>query len=398
MQKTTVQENEGEGGGTYYKTKTQEISRFQILEAGRMSTLNRKRTSFQVNFRAMHASRRVTVSGEALPDSAEACRELSPTGPRASVDTGQMPTFVDNTSHVLLGQSVPDSFSVFEKRDHQVSDTEMKRWFIISSVVAAGLLAQQLSVVAVAQERPERAVGRVLGTQSAAGDLGTPAIKSQVGPWDGLGKPGTATTNPGGADGTGNPAFGGERRPLYRLRKSDLLEIGFTFSPEFNQTVSVQPDGYIRLKELGDVYAEGQTLHELEATLHSAYAPTLHDPEVTVALRDFDKPYFIASGEVGHPGKYELRSDTTISEAVAIAGGFTQQARHSQVLLFRRVTDDLVEARVLNIKKMRNGHQLGEDPHLRPGDFLYVPQSRVSKIRRYLPVPSMGMYLNGSQF
>jgi polysaccharide biosynthesis/export protein len=275
----------------------------------------------------------------------------------------------------------------------------MKRCFKISLVVAAGFIAQQLSVVAVAQEeRPERAVGRVLGTQSAEGALGMPAIQSQVGPWDGLGKPGASTTNPGGAGGTGNPAFGGERRPLYRLRKSDLLEIGFTFSPEFNQTVSVQPDGYIRLKELGDIYAEGQTLHELEATLRTSYAQTLHDPEVAVALKEFDKPYFIASGEVGRPGKYELRSDTTISEAVAIAGGFTQQARHSQVLLFRRVSDDLVEARVLNIKKMLNAHQLGEDPHLHSGDFVVVPQSTVSKIRRYLPVPSMGMYLNGSQF
>ena len=275
----------------------------------------------------------------------------------------------------------------------------MKHWFTIFAVVAAGVLAQQLSVVAVAQEeRPERAVGRALGTQSAASGLGMPALKSQVGPWDGLGKPGAATTMPGGADGTGNPAFGGERRPLYRLRESDLLEISFTFSPEFNQTVTVQPDGYIRLKELGDVYAEGQTLPQLEAAVRKAYAPTLHDPEVAIVLKDFDKPYFIASGEVGRPGKYELRSDTSIAEAVAIAGGFTAQARHSQVLLFRRISDELVEARVLNIKKMLNTRQLGEDPHLRSGDFLFVPQSTVSKIRRYLPVPSMGMYVNGSQF
>ena len=260
-------------------------------------------------------------------------------------------------------------------------------------------MAQQLSVVAVAQvEQPELAVGRVLGTQSATGGLGAPAFKSQVGPWDGLGKPGTATTKPGGADGTGNPAFGGERRPLYRLRNSDLLDITFTFSPEYNQSVSVQPDGYIRLKDLGDVYAQGQTLHELEATLRAAYAPILHEPEITVTLKDFDKPYFIASGEVGRPGKYELRSDTTIAEAVAMAGGFTQQARHSQVLLFRRLSDDLVEARVLNLKKMLNAHQLGEDPHVRSGDFLFVPQNTISKIRRYLPAPGVGMYVNGSQF
>ncbi|PYX96796.1 MAG: hypothetical protein DMG71_04820 [Acidobacteria bacterium] len=182
----------------------------------------------------------------------------------------------------------------------------MKRFLTISMVVAAGLILQQLLMVAVAQEeRPELAVGRVPGTQAAAGALGTPATRSQVGPWDGLGKPGTATTKPGGVDGTGNPAFGGERRPLYRLHKSDQLEIDFTFSPEFNQTISVQPDGFVGLKGLGNIYAEGQTLPELQASLRDAYAPMLHDPEVTIVIFYCRRPG-LPAGKVraprGHDG------------------------------------------------------------------------------------------------
>jgi polysaccharide export outer membrane protein len=276
----------------------------------------------------------------------------------------------------------------------------MNRCFMKTWVVAAGLLSQQLLVVAVAQEKkPELAVGRVPGPQIASGVLGTPATESQEKePWDGLGKSGSATTEPGRADGTGKPALGGERRPFYRLAKSDVLEIDFTFSPEFNQTVSIQPDGYLRLRGVGSLYAEGRTLSEFEELVRKQYAVTLHDPEVSVILKDFDKPYFIATGEAGRPGKYELRGDTTVSEAVAIAGGFTHEARHSQVLLFRKVTDDVVEARVLNVKKMLSKGQLTEDAHLRPGDLVFVPQNTVSKVRRYLPVPNVGMYLNGSQF
>jgi polysaccharide biosynthesis/export protein len=276
----------------------------------------------------------------------------------------------------------------------------MNRCFMKTWVVAAGLLSQQLLVVAVAQEkRPELAVGRVPGPQIASGVLGTPATKSQEKePWDDLGKSGSATTEPGRADGTGKPALGGERRPLYRLAKSDVLEIDFTFSPEFNQTVSIQPDGYLRLRGVGSLYAEGRTLSEFEELVRKQYAVTLHDPEVSVTLKDFDKPYFVATGEVGRPGKYELRGDTTVSQAVAIAGGFTHEAKHSQVLLFRKVANDVVEARVLNVKKMLGKGQLTEDAHLRPGDLVFVPQSTVSKVRRYLPVPNVGMYLNGSQF
>jgi len=46
------------------------------------------------------------------------------------------------------------------------------------------------------------------------------------------------------------PALTGVRRPLYRLHKSDVIEVRFTFSPEFDQGLTVQPDGLISLREL----------------------------------------------------------------------------------------------------------------------------------------------------
>lgn len=190
----------------------------------------------------------------------------------------------------------------------------------------------------------------------------------------------------------------GERRPPYRLCKSDVVSVSFTFSPEWDQIVTVQPDGYVVLKGIGAVFVEGATLTSAANAIRDAYGTTLHDPEVTVTLKDFDKPYFIATGEVGHPGKYELRSQTTVTEAVAIAGGFTQQAKHSQVILFRRVSEQFAETRVLNIKQALRAGRLDEDVPLRPGDLVYVPQNQISKVRKFIPIPSLGMYYNPSNF
>jgi polysaccharide export outer membrane protein len=193
--------------------------------------------------------------------------------------------------------------------------------------------------------------------------------------------------------GKGSPALTGERRPLYRLRNSDVIEISFTFASEFNQTVTVQPDGFITLKGLEkQMYAQEMTLPQLRESIRAAYAPMLHEPDISIVLKEFDRPYFIAGGEVGKPGKYDLHGDTTVTEAVAIAGGFTGQAKHSQVVLFRHVSDDMVEAKLLNIKAMLAAHDLREDVHLRPGDMLFVPQNTISKIRRYLPISNLGMY------
>jgi polysaccharide export outer membrane protein len=193
-----------------------------------------------------------------------------------------------------------------------------------------------------------------------------------------------------------NPSFGTfhDRGRLYRLHESDVIEVDFNFSPEFNQTVTVQPDGHISLKGTSEVLAANKTLHELTDAIKNAYRGVLHDPVVTVSLKDFDKPFFLASGQVGRPGKYELRSDTTLTEALAIAGGFTSAAKHSQVVLFRRVSSETVEARVFNVKHMLNSRNLQEDPHLVPGDMLYVPQNKWSKVRQYLPTTSMGVYAN----
>jgi len=188
------------------------------------------------------------------------------------------------------------------------------------------------------------------------------------------------------------------RDPRYRVRKSDVIEVKFKFSPEFDQTLTVQPDGFVTLDEVGDLKVEDKTLPELRQAIQLAYQGILHDAVITVSLKDFDKPFFIAAGQVGHPGKYELRSDTTLVEAVAVAGGFTDASKHSQVVLFRHVSNDMVEAKVFNLKQMLASRNLQEDPHLLPGDMLFVPQNKISKIQRYLPTPGLGAFFNPIQY
>ena len=208
----------------------------------------------------------------------------------------------------------------------------------------------------------------------------------------------TAAARPGGADDLGNPSLGGERHPLYRLRTSDVVEISFTVAPEFNQSLTVQPDGYVMLKDAGMIQVEGLNLQEFTDSVQKAYAGYLHDPQAAVTLKDFNRPYFVVGGQVGKPGKYELRSDTTVVEAVEMAGGLTPQSKHSQVVLFRRVNDDLVETRLLDLKKMLKDRTLQEDAHLRPGDMVFVPQNTISKIERFLTKPSANMYVSPTQF
>jgi polysaccharide biosynthesis/export protein len=175
------------------------------------------------------------------------------------------------------------------------------------------------------------------------------------------------------------------RDTRYHLCEGDSFAVTFELSPEFNQTVTIQPDGFVTLKGIGDIRVQDETVPQLTQMLRELYGKILNDPEITVVLTDFQKPFFIADGQVTHPGKYELRGNITLAEAIATAGGFTDSAKHSQVRLYRRVDDQWMFAKVFDLKTMERKGDLHEDPLLHPGDMLFVPKNSLSKIKPFIP-------------
>ena len=184
------------------------------------------------------------------------------------------------------------------------------------------------------------------------------------------------------------------RNHRYQLHSADVLELNFPFTPEFNQTVTVQPDGFITVRGIEDIHVEGMSLPEASNSLRTAYSRILHDPVINIVLKDFERPYFIVGGEVGHPGKFDLRGETTVAQAVAIAGGLKDSAKHSEIVLFHRVPEGWIQVKKVNLKKMLKEANLEEDAYLQPSDFLYVPKNAISKVQRFIPSSSMGVYAN----
>lgn len=185
-----------------------------------------------------------------------------------------------------------------------------------------------------------------------------------------------------------------QRSQRYHIEAGDSFDLTFELSPEFNQTaVAVQPDGFVTLRGVGDLKVADQTVPELTQTLRTAYSKILNDPLISVVLKEFEKPYFVAGGQVAKPGKYDMHGRVTVTQAIEIAGGFQSGAKHSQVYLFRRVDDQWTEAKLIDVKKMEKQGNLTEDPFLHSGDMLLVPKSTMAKIDRFIPNLSMGTYL-----
>lgn len=187
-----------------------------------------------------------------------------------------------------------------------------------------------------------------------------------------------------------------ERHPRYILQREDVLLLTFPLSPELNQTVTIQPDGYINVQNAGSVYAQGMTVPQLVVAVKKAYDGILQDPIINVDLSDFQKPFFTVSGQVAKPGQYELRANITVAQALAVAGGMTMTTAKTQIFLFHRSSQDWFEVKKVNLKDILRGNNTNEDAMIQPGDMIYVPENFISNFRKYVPYSlNAGTYLQG---
>ena len=180
----------------------------------------------------------------------------------------------------------------------------------------------------------------------------------------------------------------------YRLQPGDVLEVQFRYSPEFNQTVTVQPDGYVSLEIGGDIKVAGMTVEQTRLAILKKANARLQDPVAAVILKEFQKPYFVVAGEVAAPGKIEMRERVTAIQAIMLAGGLKEGAKASQVVVFRNLpSSDLAEVKVLNLKSIRRTSDLENDLTLQPGDIIFVPRDKITKIERFMRLASVAAFI-----
>jgi polysaccharide export outer membrane protein len=186
--------------------------------------------------------------------------------------------------------------------------------------------------------------------------------------------------------------------PRYTLRPGDVLNLVYRYTPEFNQTVTVLPDGYVNLDVVGNVKVGDLTLDEAHDLIIQKAQNRLKDPELNLVLKEFQVPYVDVAGEVSKPGKIDMRENITAVQAILLCGGFLETARTTQVVLFRKINSDTSEVRILNLKKLQKTADLEHDVQLQPGDLLLVPRNRLEGLSRYMKSLNVGLYVNPLQY
>jgi polysaccharide export outer membrane protein len=158
----------------------------------------------------------------------------------------------------------------------------------------------------------------------------------------------------------------------YKIGPEDMLNISVWKNDALSRSVQVRPDGMISMPLLDDVGAAGLTPLQLRDVLAKRLAEFIPNPEVSVIVVDVRSFRVSLLGEVARPGRFELKSWTTILDVLAQAGGFTQFAARGRIVVLRPTGKTMTRI-PFNYNKVVSSGGEEENFYLQPGDIVLVP-------------------------
>lgn len=170
-----------------------------------------------------------------------------------------------------------------------------------------------------------------------------------------------------------------EKAFSYIIGAGDVLRINVWRHPDLKEDVKVQPDGKISFPIVHSVKAGGLTPEELEHILARGLSRVLKEPDVSIAVMEYQSQKFFILGEVQRPGVYPLIGDTHVIDAVSFAGGFMDTAASSSVLLIRDG-----RAQRMNLSDLLRKARMTENIELRSRDIIFVPKSFISEVDKFI--------------
>jgi polysaccharide export outer membrane protein len=185
---------------------------------------------------------------------------------------------------------------------------------------------------------------------------------------------GAATAITTHSNGQPDPAAGnGRAQDAYIIGDDDVLSINVWNEKDLTGSVPVRSDGKISLPLVGEVQASGRTPVQLGEDLTVALRGFITDPQVTVIVQTINSRKFNILGQVTKPGSYVLTADTTMVDAIALAGGFRDFAKKKGVYILR-MNPNGGEARIrFNYQSFIKGKNTSQNIKIKPNDTIVVP-------------------------
>ena len=150
----------------------------------------------------------------------------------------------------------------------------------------------------------------------------------------------------------------------HHIETGDLLEITVYENPDLTTEVRIPEDGHIPFPLLGNIDVEGMSVLELDSVITTDLeARYIHNPLVTVVIKEYRQRNIYVTGEVKKPGGYPFEYGLTVRKAISLAGGFTEKAAKGKITV----------TRVVNHREI--SYSVDLDDEIREEDIITVARS-----------------------
>lgn len=155
------------------------------------------------------------------------------------------------------------------------------------------------------------------------------------------------------------------------LGVGDKFELRVHGQQDLSGAFVVSPEGTINFPYIGRLTVDGMTCSDLERSITDGLQNGFIDkPTVLCSITEYNSKRIFIFGEVKSPGAFPFKTNISIIEAIALAGGFAEAANSNDTKLSRVVDGTEIQVRV-PMQDIVEGKS--RNIELLPGDIIYVP-------------------------
>lgn len=158
--------------------------------------------------------------------------------------------------------------------------------------------------------------------------------------------------------------------PAYPLGSGDKIQITVYNVEDMNQTVIVDPNGFVTFPVLDKVEVKGLTVNELQKKMEQLLEQYVKSPQINIQLLEYGSRYVNVLGEVGTPGRIALKGAYRVLDAISQAGGFVEKS--GDVTIQRRDHNGQLQSKTFTREDLLAGSKEKFDVYVKDQDVIDV--------------------------
>lgn len=168
----------------------------------------------------------------------------------------------------------------------------------------------------------------------------------------------------------------------YRIAPLDTLTVRVFKMADLTGDYEVDLTGKISMPLIGEVLAIDLTTAELDQRLTQKLGEKyLENPDISVGIKSSTRRSVTVDGSVGKSGTFAINGPTSLIQAIASAGGVSEDGNPRRVAIFRQIGGQR-QAAAFDLTSIRRGE--APDPPVYAGDIIVVDGSATKAAQRQI--------------